>query len=678
MSALLALVGFAAQLLIFREADAHLVTPAEITRAIPESCASLIGGNVSSVRGTCVGYFGVCSPIVGNRVWVGENDSMVVLEEWLQSDLESTRANAGILSQACLSALDAWICARSFFPCRDLDDGEGVPRLPCASMCQRHWIDCVNSYKLLFLYNGFNADNVNQSSIVNCQTEPGGPGTFPELPQPADRFGERPFAGAHDNFPEGYRHQLRAPLSSATYTTSKGQAIQVECMHHDPLPALLDLDASYSSCADPFESQNGSCVIPCPYPILPRATLDALTWAYVVPALAGLVLCSVTLADVTSYLLPRIAARFMFSLKFASASSSSDPTTSPPRVSINTHQALAAGGSVLGIMYFGLGPGITLTYGADVSCADGGHGVTIADVAAGRADQSTTACRAQRVAPFVLQWLQALVLLALVKLYLQSSYVLRHGALEARIVLWSVALYAICVPLVCLAVTMSIEGLSNDIFLGQVHLSRQSVVCVPRFNSVALEMVLVHLPFFVTGAATVMLTVVVHRKLAVFRGAVAKNQQRSHLDDLLARLSLLGSASFAVLVVMAVCTSVLQTQLQNFGEPFANSFVCQTVSHSPCVDCDPYTRAMQNAVPSPIAYGFFLASQSTVVALFGLFFGAHTLRRLRRALLGNDTGSSSSPGSSGRKGRDPSAPRGGGGARVATTIVATSTEPNGT
>jgi hypothetical protein len=202
--------------------------------------------------------------------------------------------------------------------------------------------------------------------------------------------------------------------------------------------------------------------------------------------------------------------------------------------------------------------------------------------------------------------------------------------------------YCAGVPLLMLIVAFSLDQLSLDLFVASTQLARQSSVCQVRLSQ-AVEIVIVYIPFAISGVFVTLISFFVMFKLRVIRyniGSVAQKNKTAGdvaLHLLIVRLTALGMATFVVLIVMIVSTGIYQQQLSLYGPAFNNFFVCQIVGYD-CLHCPDLKDTADSLRPSPGILGTQLAATSSIVLLFGLFFGSQSASRLHREWLDGTLG----------------------------------------
>jgi len=269
----------------------------------------------------------------------------------------------------------------------------------------------------------------------------------------------------------------------------------------------------------------------------------------------------------------------------------------------------------------------TLLYGSQVSC--GFETLNVQAFTAGTTPEDPLACKAQRAAPFILQAIFNVVLYSSVKVFeIVSGSAMQLPRNTLRVYNAAVLLYCVGVPIITLAVALSLDALPSTIGPASVQMSLQATICQVRLSPTA-QWLLVYVPFIVTGVFIVVLNCaaycVVKRiqdKAATYKASSSNDMA---LEQLMTRLAVLGTLTFCTLIVVIVCASVFTEQLNHFSPAFANYLEC-LVLHLVCIDC---TVWQDLAVPpSSAALGVQLFAESFIVVLFGGFFGAQSAIRL--------------------------------------------------
>jgi hypothetical protein len=218
-------------------------------------------------------------------------------------------------------------------------------------------------------------------------------------------------------------------------------------------------------------------------------------------------------------------------------------------------------------------------------------------------------------------------------------------ALQA--LLWA---YCAGVPLVALIVSFALDKLSEDLFVAASQLARQATMCQLRLLPEVVEIVLLDLPFIVTGVLICVASLVILVKIVWITNnathgqkEVVSNEQLSPaaltykvkssqdhaMQQLIQRLAFLGLSTFVVLIVFMSATGVFQSQLETYGPLFQTYSSCQTQGFA-CLDCAQYKTEALAQRPSAGTMATQLASMASVVLLFGGFFTLQSVARLRQ------------------------------------------------
>jgi len=289
-------------------------------------------------------------------------------------------------------------------------------------------------------------------------------------------------------------------------------------------------------------------------------------------------------------------------------------------------------------VYFSIGPAASLAYGSEVSCG-GVATVSILDINLGKADFSDNTCKAQRVAPFVLQLCFNIVFYAMVRVLLVVDERIKRMAQRTKTLLgWALGVYCAGIPIIFFIIAACLDKLSTDYVTAVGMLIRQATICTMRFPDASSEVVLVYLPFILTGTLVSFIALHIFTNIARMRGKVAgiKNKTKSDaaLDALIMRLAFLGMSTFVVLIVLMVSTSVFSSEIYSFSSAWYAWFTCVVGSACALGNGCPveYARAASKR-PTVALMALQMASMSTITALFGLFFSAQSFNRLRAEYL---------------------------------------------
>jgi len=388
------------------------------------------------------------------------------------------------------------------------------------------------------------------------------------LPTP-DVFGERAIASV-SVYPMGYNGSLRFPTNNVSYVLPSGSSITTQCYHPKrPLNSTFTLPptSQLSYCPEQMILKGIECLYPCPLSSSSAAELNQAQLAFIVPGFIGVVCCVLVLMD---------------SIALA---------TQTGRRNTPTQVKCVLLGSMLGILYFMLGPLPALIEGSQVSC--GGQGGFSMDALYGLGilpiDLSDANCKAQRYVPFILQLCFNLVF------FMTTERKTR-------------ALVAYCVglPLVLLITAAATGGMSaNTSESATTHLMRQSSICWMWFENVGVLVVLLYLPFITTG----ILVLATRNKHPLVWGILL------------------------LLVIIMVTLAVFETQVESYGPPWSAWFVDEFVQYFECVDTAlfPCACTLESAAPlvtpSVSLISATLACMSSIPALFGAFFLEQTVER---------------------------------------------------
>ena len=697
--------------------------PRPTSASVPSPCSA--AGRAYG-RGTCVGdYSGTCAAITGSAVYLPEGWNAAQLDGLVASAAQAFESQASLIPSTCRHLIDATVCSLGAMRCFNVTDDQGgvqgVPMLPCKSVCDELWSQCDGVFQLYYLLDVQTPANVNRTILPFC-----GPGdTFTQTPdQPADAFGvgrELPF----DLYPRGLTGALLFPDGGNDFALPNGTTIFEPCFDPVVLPGndFVQFQATVS-CPAPLEPDSGSseCVLACPLPLWTDAALSSIQWAFIAPGLVGVVLATFVFVDslatvltaagvTTDVVRARLGAvlsrHAATSPSAKSGSAASNPAAlaaaatadvpeavvpsvvvvssvgglpvsqqasaaSPrfPLVAARRHRdpeavshvrlrkltrvrsstVYALAGSALCIVYFFIGPFASLVRGNQVSCSDDPSAVvTNEDVVQGTADVSGPMCRAQRASPFVLQLIFNLMLYALAEM-LSASRSFAHAPSKRARAAWRVALVVYCfgMPLACLIAAMSLDQLSTNLITGTEQLLRSAAVCALRVDQTT-EIVLVFVPFCITGALVVATSGYVFRVLRRAQRATAglkavQSATDASLNSLVERLAGLGLLTLCVLVAQMVATGIVQEQLTVFSAAFAAFWICGSVATA-CTNCTAQADASNAALPNDAALAVQAFAMSTVTALYSGFFATQAASKIWRRWLGSRASSNAAVGS---------------------------------
>jgi len=518
------------------------------------------------------------------------------MEGLVKSAVKTIEENSGIISQTCAIASQWFACASSFLPCIDSNGpgSEGIPLLPCDSDCSAWWAVCqeaFNSYGTVIL-NG----DYSKSSTVSCVN-----GTFRNAQgvalAPPDVYGGRSINDI-DYFPIGYNGTLRWPLEFAIYKMSNGTEVQTACYHPvEPTSSVFNAGKSNASCVLPLitfvdASGDQTCLVPCPFTATFTLTdIEQVQLGFVAPAFLGLFFCTLVLIDslwviyetTGGFNCGKIRKTYLFSL---TSTTSDEANVSGPK----SHRPIKATtkyttiGSMLGILYFCLGPLPTLLRGPNVSCGEVNSSFPLASIPNGGVDFSDAACKAQRFAPFALQLCFNLILYVIVRLMQVVKD--QSRTMTARQKLFyaaSLRLYCFGLPILLFIIAISIDAMSTDTNIALAQIIRQSYICLMRFENPNTEIILVYVPFIITGALVSGLSISVLTSITRIRDKVAQIRSTANnrqaewelsLRMFMMRLAILGLSTFCVLIILMVTTSLFEQQVNAYTTLWISWFEC--------------------------------------------------------------------------------------------------------
>jgi len=618
-----------------------------------------------------VPYSGICSTIVGGYVWANETFSVDKQDVIVTNALATIRKNKGIIDDACLFVTDWYACANVLYPCENAggDTDEGIPLLPCALDCDEWWETCGYEFSTVYLQTSLNGD-ISESVVTMCVN-----GTFKDnngndLGTP-DRFGVRPLP-SNEFYPLGYGNAadpsqatLRWPVDTATYYLSNGTGVTTQCYHPFKPPASysVSLVAQNTTCqaplrdgVDPLNNNSATCIVPCPFPVFDTASVAAVQTAFIIPGCIGLALCVLVMLD-SLWVVFEYTGGFQWrKLRKYVFWSSAGASTNEGEIASGTSQGYrrrpiqattlyTLAGSVLGIVYFCLGPLPSIMRGSNITCG-ASTGFPLSYIQNGEADTSDVTCRAQRFSPFILQLVFNLILFTIVKVLEVVSDKYRRLPTNTKY-LMNIALHFYCwaVPIVFLIAAAATDKLSDDLRTGLAQYMRQTSVCLLRFEDPSVEIVLIYIPFILTGLMVSALSVHVllsirHVQDQVAGTANAKNTETQlAMRLLILRLSGLGLGTFIVLIVLMITTSIFEAQVNAFGPKWVDWFVCVSTTYQCDLDqCDSLITDANAVRPTSTLMSIQLASMSCITMLFGLFFAAQSSARLLKEYLNGQLG----------------------------------------
>jgi len=628
--------------------------------------------------GTCQPYpsTGICAPFLPDNasVYVPTQLSVAYFEKAAVSALQLVQTNKNVAGPGCFQKLLQLVCVKNFLECVPSPVSPGVEDLPvlvCQSFCTSVWSTCRDAFHMFWL--DVIGGNYAQSPLPNCANGGTFNASWGAEPQPPDVIGGR---NVPKNYPAiaGLQGIRQFPLHDYAYAYQNGTAAggkqSLTCSTPPNQVNISDVTLPAMVCPSPLvlDDAGERCVMPCPFGVFDQADLVGVYAAYTAPAILGFVLCCLVLMDSLwliglSYgwqerLMSPGSSRFLANLNLRSkrsnnaapswnASVHSDRSllqrnTSGNNASTSTGHAAkkpvqtstwyAAAGSLLGMLYFILGPLGTLVHGSTISC--GADTIDLFVIGQGAFQVEPDACIAQRCSIFVLHAIFNLVMNSMVRVYV----VVRGERMSERnATVLNVVLDGWCVgePLLAIFLAFYLDALSTNVFEASVQLSRQSAVCMVRLTSAA-EWVLLYVPIIVTGCVVMVVSYLIAKLLVASRRLVAKNKQSSSNDLamrlLIKRLVGLGLITFATLVIVIASSVSYTLQLSKFSPALVTYLQCvQSVGDTlPCVDCDVWRQLAEASSVTPATLGTQLAGESLIVVIFAGFFFAQTVARLYR------------------------------------------------
>jgi len=608
-----------------------------------------------TLSGKCVTYpsDGFCGPAyAGRSIFLANDTSLALAEALARTSVELLQRNSDQVSAGCIDATSKYVCA-NWFPRCQVIGGEAIPLLPCQSECEAYWETCRSGFNLyLFAIQNLQIGTIEDVNIIHCGT-----GTWNAAPQPSDYFGGRNIP-LQPTWIEGYRGELRHPNGPAQFKLKNGTNISVPCDTITNFAYQLDL-GNELKCAYPLTKTTidgqEKCALPCPFPVIPLADLKVIGWAFVVPALIGVVfsvfVCVDTLwamFDVTNgggcynrvrgiWARSTVGSRHDGSSadQVMSGAESSGTTGRFRSGKIRASMVYALLGSILGIVYFIIGPLMTLIYSEKISC-DGKAFLDIGDVIAGTQQIGNSMCSAQRVAPFVLQGIFNLMFYALFRVMIMVDQRFKRWTQQsvnlARIVILA---YCGLGPFVTMGIALGVDKATDNLTLVFGQLARNSAICTMRLTT-GQEIVLVFLPFIITGICITALSLYIWLRLSSIQAGVQglitdKNRASDRaLNLLMRRLSVLGVATFIVIIILIGSTSYVINSMALFSPRFNSFFGCVSTSTTCAVtaDCNALKADAYAVSPSFDAFAVQIAAMSCISLLLSGFFAAQSAPRL--------------------------------------------------
>jgi len=291
-------------------------------------------------------------------------------------------------------------------------------------------------------------------------------------------------------------------------------------------------------------------------------------------------------------------------------------------------------GSLLGITYFIIGPLMSLIRWEKISCG-GNDYLDITELREGTQAVGDGLCKAQRVAPFVLQAIFNLMLYALMRVLITVDQRFKQWSpTQVDMARYGGMIYGIFGPIVCMGIALGLDSTSGDIIILFGQLARQTSVCSMRLTT-AQEVILVFMPFIITGCAITLLSLYIYFRLNAIQAGVKELTSGNRSSDralrlLMVRLSVLGIATFIVIIILIATTGYVISSMDTFSPLFNAWFTCETTSSS-CKtlagDCEILRTQAYNASPHFTVYAVQIAAMSCISLLLSGFFAAQALPR---------------------------------------------------
>lgn len=621
-------------------AQTHTQAPASPPNAADALCGNNTTTGALTGGGRCVkNYNGICAGVTGPVVWLSNQETVTLVDSRVSAMIATARKQ-GFLSDACLNKTDVISCLAHWPRCQDGPNGEGLPILECQADCVDYWTVC--DAKNLFALYLQTLSSPAESKIPFCG--------YSKDPLPPDHWGGRRIEG-YPTYPVGLAGVPMFPAAGQPYlytVWSTQQNVSLQCQpfdsanHADHPPVPLQQAVQ---CVSPLvpTADGSSCALPCPYPIFDRPTLTGIGVAFSLPGNLGFALCVLVFLDALWVMVDSTSFTFVRVLGTSATSSGRQQTQSSGtgashqarRRQLRAAVSYAFVGSALGIIYWIVGPLGAMAKAADgAMCPAGAKFVDVNRVLNAREDYSDTACRAMRVAPFVLQAVFNLVLWCTFRIVLVVSDRARRMDRGPRIALnMAVLAYCVLTPLVCLATALGLDAPATDILSLHVELARNAGVCYPRLPNLGVEFAVVFLPYLVTGVLVVAAACFVmwqlHGVRSTTKGMVhGRSKSSTALESLMARLTMLGLATFSVLVTFFIVTMVQMSQLSTYAPLFQAWFACGAACTCSVCNCDAEKAAFIGTVPTAALFGLQQACMSIIVVVVGAFFAAQCAARL--------------------------------------------------
>lgn len=680
-----------------------------------------VNSSTSYAGGVCVPYEGFCHGVVGGSVFAPSADpnaTIAAVELAMRLSVSDVRANAGALSPACILAIETVVCTGYLLGCESVEGGQAVPKLPCAASCDEMWSLCGAAlnlyYQFLLVGRGLTALD---SAYPYCAGH-----NFPQDPQPDDAFGGRDIPSLVGGYAIGLQGDARYPLGNYTYAETGFPVLNLAC--YDAIVISTPLNVDSQGCNHPQVEKDGQCVYACPFPIYESQDRETAVIVFAAPGVLGFVLCLFVFVDsflevlgsndaerAFARLVGKRSAHAILFLSFPSVCNrrggndhsttsrggrdsaenhnNNDSSIVNPRDPNRQHdtsttagseekrkkKALRAAtiyallGSTLGIVFFCIGPLMSLLYGSSISCSHPDSFIVIPQItneSDPNRDVTTSACKTQRFAPFVLQAIFNLILYSIVRLTLAVRNVKLRTVRSRAAFNAGLIGYCLGVPLIAAIVSAWLDHLSSVAQTATIQLARQGLLCTFRFEDARTEFALTFLPFVVTGVLICLATYYVWKHLSALQKQVevlTRNEPspKAHpgsrsagslaLALLVQRLAYLGLATFLTFIVlMSVSGGItdklvrrilapedgsgiiwagvidVRTHQVYYGGYYLNFYAC-TNAKLPCVNCDDDIARANEARPQIAEWGIQLFCMSFVTVLFGGFYTRQIVSR---------------------------------------------------
>ena len=494
------------------------------------------------------------------------------------------------------------------------------------------------------------------NNLVHCGTR----GTWQSLPQSPDVFGVREIP-IQPEWLEGYRGELRFPPVSGRFLLPNGTNISIPCTSFPVLSEQLVFETS--TCAYPLinigtAGADLKCVLPCPFPVIPLSEQKVIGWAFIIPGLLGMVFSVFVCLDTIWVIFDStqgfgyydririIWARTGDAGSSPDASSLADgravndatPAVYPSkRTKVRSSSVFALLGSLLGILYFMVGPLMTLLNFETISC-DGNSYFDISDLLTGQVELGNSMCQAQRIAPFILQGIFNLMLYALFRVLLTVDQRFKQwNKKNVAGLQWTVLAYCSLGPFVTMGIALGLDKTTDDITQLYGQLARSSAVCTMRLST-GQEFVLIFIPFIITGCSITVMSFYIWGRLSSIQAGVKSIQlERNRASDqalrsLMLRLSGLGLTTFIVIIILMASTGYVIQSMATFSPRFNAWFACETTTTicADNLDCNILKDDAYAVSPTFEAFAVQIAAMSCISLLLSGFFTAQAAPRAFR------------------------------------------------